>query len=97
MTWSPRYKVPGVSLSPLGRQSLIQRIGYYGFVECAGMINFLQYICDDQPGITELRYLQDKTRECLQAHDNQDEYFADLRQLCQDISAELTRRTHGTV
>ena len=38
MTWSPRYKVPGVSLSPLGRQSLIQRIGYYGFVECAGMI-----------------------------------------------------------
>lgn len=85
----PYFKIPGVSNSPLGRQSLIQRIGYYGFIECASMINFLRYICDDQPGITELRYLLDKTRECLQAHDNKDDYFADLRQLYKDISAEI--------
>ena len=93
MTRTPYFKLPGVSLSALGRQSLIRRIGCYGFTECAGMINFLQHICDDQPGVPELRYLQDKTHECLQAHDNQDDYFADLRQLCQDISTELRRRT----
>ncbi|KLR24038.1 hypothetical protein ABR28_10250 [Enterobacter hormaechei subsp. hoffmannii] len=87
------FKIPGVSSSSLGRQSLIQRIGYYGFIECASMINFLQYICDDQPGIPELHYLLHKTRECLRTHDNQDDYFAELRQLCQDISAEIIRLT----
>lgn len=95
MTETSQFKIPGVSQSLLGRQLLIQRIGYYSFIECASMINFLQYICDDQPGLPELCYLQEKIRECLQVHDNQDDYFTDLRQVSKDIDAELTRRARN--
>ncbi|CAI1507918.1 hypothetical protein [Serratia ficaria] len=80
------YILPGVSASSLARCALIKRLGYYGFIECAQLVNFLQLICDDEPGMTELKYLRDKVQDCLQRHGTRDDYFTDLRRLHRELS-----------
>lgn len=92
MNWKEKYIAPGVSASPVARASLIKRLGYYGFVECAILVNFLQLICDDEPGVCELRYVRDKIQECLHIYDNQNDYFNDMREISEEINKELLSR-----
>lgn len=95
MNQKNQYIMPGVSASPLARRALIKRLGYYGFIECAQLVNFLQLICDDEPGIAELKYILTRVQDCLNRYDSQDDYFTDLRQLRQDISNEIVFRAHA--
>ncbi|WP_139375513.1 hypothetical protein [Serratia marcescens] len=83
------YIEPGVSTKTLARRSLIEKLGYYGFVECASLVNFLQLICDDDPGVSELRYILSKVKQCLDKYDNQSDYFDRLRALYVDIQSKI--------
>ncbi len=68
-------------IESLSRQALIDRLSHYGFIECGMMLTFLHMICDVTLGVGELTYLRDKIKECLNEHDNQSDYFNDLRKL----------------
>jgi len=92
MDWKRRYIEPGVSKSPLARRPLIEALGYYGFVECAYLVSFLQLICEDEPGIPELQYIQSKLKHCLDKYDNKSDYFNRMRVLYHDITQKVNRR-----
>lgn len=97
MNQKNQYIMPGVSASPLARRALIKRLGYYGFIECAQLVNFLQLICEDEPGIAELKYILDRVQDCLYRYDSQDDYFTDLRQLRWEINNEIVFRTRAAL
>lgn len=84
-----KFIIPGVSASPVARNALIKRLGFYGFIECAELVTFLQIICNDEPGACELRYIRDKVQQCLDIHDNQNDYFSELRRVCEELTEKL--------
>lgn len=83
------YIEPGVSANLVARRYLIKKLGYYGFIECASLVNFLQLICDDEPGIDELRYILSKVKQCLDKYDNKSDYFNNLRNLYKNIKNKI--------
>lgn len=75
--------------SGLSRRELTERLGQYGFTECATLLIFLDYVCDPMPEGCELTYIRDKAEACLNNHDNGSRYFRDLRSLVREIDFSL--------
>ncbi|WP_139375555.1 hypothetical protein [Serratia marcescens] len=80
---------PAVPVSPVARSALIKKLGGYGFIECSLLVNFLQLFCNEDFGIIELQYIRDKVREVLSEHDNQSDYFSNLRQVLKNTDDAL--------
>lgn len=81
----------------LSRTHMEKRVGRYGFIECGMLMHFLLLICDDEPGLTELIYIKEKISECLRNHDNQSDYFSDLKVLRREICDEIVFLTSEPV
>ncbi|CAI2092500.1 Uncharacterised protein [Serratia ficaria] len=90
MNHQREYSISPVSASPVARCTLIKKLGGYGFIECSLLVSFLQLFCNEDPGVIELQYIRDKVREFLGKHDNQSDYFSDLRQVFQDTHDAIT-------
>ncbi|MBD8109432.1 hypothetical protein [Erwinia persicina] len=73
----------------LSRKELTERLGHYGFTECATLLIFLDYVCEAIPERCELTYIRDKAEACLNNHDNGSRYFRDLRTLVREIDFSL--------
>jgi hypothetical protein len=67
---------------PISSQALMDIVRHYGFIECGQLLTFLGSVCGTLPDISELLYIRDKLRECLNNHDNHSVYFCELRELC---------------
>ncbi|EPF0317303.1 hypothetical protein ACSN7O_004715 [Enterobacter chuandaensis] len=76
----------------MDRDYLIQKIAPYGFIECGVMLEFLYHFCEKKMGISELIYILEKTKECLQQHDNHTAYFYTLKELVREVNDELIYR-----
>jgi hypothetical protein len=71
---------------PLSRKLLLERYRVYGFIECAKIIMFLEFVCDTNLGISELHYIMEKTKECVLNHDDGSDYFNDLKNIIYEIN-----------
>lgn len=69
----------------LNREKIIERLQFYGFIECAKMLRFLTVVVDsDMMDIPSLKYLLANLNECIDRHargysdENSLKYFHDL-------------------
>lgn len=68
MTLLPTFTYEKISRK-LQKNHILDRIRLYGFDECAKIISFLNYVCDDEVLDTpSLRYIYGKVSECLHNH-----------------------------
>lgn len=66
---------------PPDRERLINIYRHYGFKECGDIYHFLEYVSAPVPDRAELRFIAERTRECLRRHDDGSGYFDELRTL----------------
>lgn len=78
----------------LSKKNLIKRIGTYGFVECATMLSFLTFACDETLDSASWQFLHSKIKACLDKYDRNiyglerstdDAYFMELRRLREEL------------
>lgn len=67
------------------RNAIIYRLHKYGFIEVTALIEFLKAFCDDVPDRASYLYIKEKLKECLDMHDNGNDYFYDMHRLLVDI------------
>ncbi|MGP2504549.1 hypothetical protein [Pantoea ananatis] len=73
----------------INRRSLRKRLSRYGFTECSSLVCFLDVLCCERPGQSELLYIWSRLRECLWTHDEGGAWFDDLRLMEQEVSRAL--------
>jgi len=73
----------------VSREEIFECVRHYGFTECADIIKFLHIFNRELMSTAELIFLLEKTKECLNNHDNQSCYFIPLRKLHQDIIKKI--------
>lgn len=95
MSHQRKHITPAVPVSSVARSTLIKKLGGYGFTECASLINFLQLFCNEDFGVAELQYIRDKVRDVLSEHDNQSDYFTNLRQILKNTNDALVNCTRA--
>ncbi|MBC3948128.1 hypothetical protein [Erwinia persicina] len=68
MTLLPTFTYEKIS-KKLHKNHIQDRVRMYGFNECARIMTFLNYVCDDEMlDTTSLRYIYGKVSECLSNH-----------------------------
>ena len=76
----------------LSRERLIKRIGFYGFIECGCILNFLYNVCEHNLDIAAYRFIHEKIKECLYNHYNgsSESYFKELKEIQTEIEYILS-------
>lgn len=73
----------------INRRSLRKRLSRYGFTECSSLVCFLDVLCCERLGQSELLYIWSRLRECLWTHDEGSAWFDDLRLMELEVSRAL--------
>lgn len=79
----------------LCRKNIIDRIKFYGFIECGDIFSFLNFVCSDEKlDVSALRYIHGNVSKCLMQHASDSVqyglndyqcYFQDLRLLKDEL------------
>lgn len=98
------YSTHGEFIKKLSKANILSRIKIYGFIECANIISFLSYVCDEETlSLPAFRYIHSKTTECLKNHatdigrfGNTDtmHYFQDLNVLRDELEFVISLSHH---
>lgn len=73
------------------RERLIKIYRHYGFKECGDIYNFLEYVSALVPDRAELKFIAERTRECLSRYDDGSRYFDELRALLLILNVQLKK------
>ena len=82
----------------LSRSNILLLLQPYGFIECANIMSFLQYVCETEDLERSAHsYIYSKIVECLSNHDVSDsancedlDYFKDLKSLRNELEFFLS-------
>jgi hypothetical protein len=74
------------------REDLIKIFKKYGFIECADILSFLEFVCTKYPDRCAYIYIINKLTECLINHDNDSDYFNELNVLAKNINIWLAMK-----
>lgn len=73
----------------ISRQKIVKVIGFYGFIECGQILNFLLTVCDERLERMDLLWIYSKIDNCLRLHCNNSEYFDALIDLHSEIKMKI--------
>lgn len=76
---------------PPERERLIKIYRHYGFKECGDIYNFLEYVSALIPDRAELKFIAERTRECLSRYDDGSHYFDELRTILLILNEQLKK------
>lgn len=69
----------------LSKKELKERVGYYGFIEMADILRFIDFICSSPPERNDYLFTRGKLGLCLRHHDDGSDYFIPLRELATEL------------
>lgn len=91
-------------IGKLSRSNIAIRLKIYGFIECGNIINFLNYVCEDEClDMASFRFIHSRVSDCLNKHDTCAErynnvdavyYFQDLKVLKDELEFVISLN-HG--
>ncbi|MBF9773453.1 hypothetical protein [Enterobacter asburiae] len=73
----------------ISHKKIVKVIGFYGFIECGQILNFLLSVCNERLERIDLLWIYSKIDNCLRAHGNNSEYFDALIELRSDIEMNI--------
>lgn len=76
----------------LSREKIIERVSYYGYMEIADILKFMELICQPILENCDYLYIKYKVMQCLYIHDNHSDYFISLRELASELDCFVDYR-----
>lgn len=81
----------------LSKKQLRERVAKYGFIEIRSILHFIDFVCSSPPDSSDYTFIRSKIKLCLHHHDDDSDYFIDLREFISELDAIFYFEQEGYV